>query len=125
MENIDKGLTVPKWVRILWPKIPHMQQNLSAKFVCSSPKVLDFNEKRLHWVSVVRGSLAAENDDYLEYWGQNRFSNRIRKKRFMTRLECFLIPKSAAGDCRKPYGRNPKIVSKNYETFFHSKAWAV
>jgi hypothetical protein len=26
-----------------------MPQNLSAQFVCPSPKVLDFNEKRLHW----------------------------------------------------------------------------
>ena len=51
MENMDKGLTVPKWVLIVWPKIP---QNLSAQFVCPSPKVLDFNEKRLHWASVVR-----------------------------------------------------------------------
>ena len=29
-------------------------QNLSAQFVCPSPKVQDFNEKRLHWASVVR-----------------------------------------------------------------------
>ena len=35
-------------------KIPQMSQNLSAQFVCPSPKVLDVNEKRLHWVSVVR-----------------------------------------------------------------------
>ena len=27
--------------------------NLSAQFVSLSPKVLDFNDKRLHWVSVV------------------------------------------------------------------------
>ena len=54
MENMDKGLTVPKWVLIVWPKIPQMPQNLSAQFVCPSPKVLDFNEKRLHWASVVR-----------------------------------------------------------------------
>ena len=33
-----------------------MPQNLSAQFVCPSPKVLDFNEKRLHWASVVRAS---------------------------------------------------------------------
>ena len=51
LENKDKGLTVPKWVLIVWPKIPQMPQNLSAQFVCPSPKVLDFNEKRLHWVS--------------------------------------------------------------------------
>jgi hypothetical protein len=55
MENMDKGVTVPKWVLIVWPKIPQTPQNLSAQFVCTSPKVLDFNEKRLHWVSVVRG----------------------------------------------------------------------
>jgi hypothetical protein len=29
-------------------------ENLSAQFVCPSQKVLDFNEKRLHWGSVVR-----------------------------------------------------------------------
>jgi hypothetical protein len=54
MENKDKGLTVPKWVLISWQKIPPMPQNLSAQFVCPSPKVLDFNKKKLHWVSVVR-----------------------------------------------------------------------
>ena len=53
MENMDKGLTVPKWVLINWPKIPQMPQNLSAQIVCPSPKVWDFDEKRLHWVSVV------------------------------------------------------------------------
>ena len=55
MENLDEGLTVPKWVLIVQPKIPQMPQNLSAQFVCPSPKVLVFNEKRLHWASVVRG----------------------------------------------------------------------
>ena len=46
MENMDKGLTVPKWVLIVWPKIPQMPNKLSVQFVCPSPKVLDFNEKR-------------------------------------------------------------------------------
>ena len=54
--NIDKGLTVPKWVLIVRPKIPQMPLNLSAQFVCPSPKAQDFNEKRLHWVSVVRAA---------------------------------------------------------------------
>ena len=55
MENMDKGLTVPKWVLTVWPKkIPQMPQNLSAQFVCPSPNVLDFNENRLRWESVVR-----------------------------------------------------------------------
>ena len=44
MENMDKGLTVPKWVLIVRLKMPH---NLSAQFVCPCPKVLDFNERRL------------------------------------------------------------------------------
>ena len=51
---MDKGLTVPKWVLIIKPKIFQMPQNLSAQFVCQSPKVLDFNKKRLHFASVVR-----------------------------------------------------------------------
>ena len=44
-ENIDKGLTVPKWVLIVWLEILQMPKHLSAQFVSSSPKVLDFNEK--------------------------------------------------------------------------------
>ena len=56
MENMDKGLTVPKWVLIVWLKVPQMPLNLSDQFVCPSPNVLDFNEKSLHWASVVRGS---------------------------------------------------------------------
>ena len=56
MENMDKGLTVPKWVLINWLKIPQMPQNLSAQIVCPSPKVWDFDKKRLYWASVVRGN---------------------------------------------------------------------
>ena len=54
MENMDKGLTVPKWVLINGPKIPQMPQNSSPHIVCPSPKVWDLNEKRLHWASLVR-----------------------------------------------------------------------
>ena len=46
MKNMDKGLTVPKWVLINWPKIPQMPQNLSAQIVCPSPKFWDFDEKK-------------------------------------------------------------------------------
>ena len=56
MENMNKGLTVPKWVLINRPTIPQMPQNLSAQIVCPSPKVWDFDEKRLHWASVVRAN---------------------------------------------------------------------
>ena len=40
---------------IVWLKILHIPWNLFAQVVCPGPKVLDFNEKRFHWVSVVRG----------------------------------------------------------------------
>ena len=46
-------LTVPKWVLMNWPKIPKMPQNLSAQIVCPSPKFWNFDEKWLHWVSLV------------------------------------------------------------------------
>ena len=49
---MDKELIVPKWVLIDWSKIHQMPQNLSAQIVCPSPKVWDFDEKRLHWASV-------------------------------------------------------------------------
>ena len=39
MENMDKGLTVPKWVLIVCLKIQQMPQNLFAQFVCPSTKV--------------------------------------------------------------------------------------
>jgi hypothetical protein len=54
-ENMDKGLTVPKWVLIVLQKTPQMPQKIFAQFVCPSLKVLDFNEKRLHWASIVQG----------------------------------------------------------------------
>ena len=54
MEIMAKRLTVPKWGLTVWPKIPQMPQNLSAQFVCPSPKFWDFDGKRLHWASVVR-----------------------------------------------------------------------
>ena len=31
-----------------------LAENISAQFVCPSPKFLDLNKKRLHWASVVR-----------------------------------------------------------------------
>ena len=53
MENMDKGLTVPKLGADSLAENTQIAENLSAQFVCPSPKVLDFNEKRLHWASVV------------------------------------------------------------------------
>ena len=54
MENMDKGLTIPKKVLINWVKIPQMPQNLSAQIVGLSPQFWDFDKKKgLHWASVV------------------------------------------------------------------------
>ena len=61
MENMDKGLTVPKWLLIVRPKIPQMPQNLSAQFFCPRPKVLDFDEKMLHRASIVRDKITNVN----------------------------------------------------------------
>ena len=46
MENVDKGLTVPKWVQIVQPKIPQMPQNLSAQFVSQAQKIWILMKKR-------------------------------------------------------------------------------
>ena len=43
MENMDKWITLPKWVLIA---------DNSLEFICQSPKIWDFNEKRLHWASL-------------------------------------------------------------------------
>ena len=49
-----QGTHSAKMVLIVWPKIHQMPQNVSAQFVCLSPKVWDIIEKRLHRASVVR-----------------------------------------------------------------------
>jgi hypothetical protein len=53
---MNKELTVPKWVLINHLKIPQIPPNLSAQIVCPSLKLWDFDEKILHWASVVRVS---------------------------------------------------------------------
>ena len=45
MENMDKELTVPKWVLIVRPTTPQMPQKSSAQKVCPSPKVRIFWKK--------------------------------------------------------------------------------
>ena len=49
--NSDKGLTVPKWVQIVWPKIPQMP-NLSAQ----AQKFWISMKNGLHWASLVRAT---------------------------------------------------------------------
>ena len=67
---MDKGLTVPVWLLIFWPKTPQMRQNLCAQFVCLGPKVLNFNEKSRRWAfemvfEFIRTGLAVM--DFLPY----------------------------------------------------------
>ena len=67
MEEMDKGLTVPKWVLINWPKIPQMPQNLSAQIVVQAQKFGILMKKRLHWASVVRGQMCSKKlVEYIE-----------------------------------------------------------
>ena len=53
MENMGKGLTVPKWVLINWPKIPKMYL---PKLSAQARKFGISMKKGLHWASVVRES---------------------------------------------------------------------
>ena len=41
---------------------------LSAQFFCPSSKVLDFNEKRLHWSSLVRVLRSTKHNCILKYY---------------------------------------------------------
>ena len=47
---MDKGLTTKMGADSLAENTPN-----APKFICPSPKVWDFDEKRLHWASVIRG----------------------------------------------------------------------
>ena len=52
MENMEQGTICTKMgADSLAKNSPN-----APEFVCPSSKVLNFNEKRLHWASVVRGS---------------------------------------------------------------------
>ena len=59
MENMDKVLTVSAKNT---PNVP----NFSAQIVCPSPKVWDFDEKRLHWASVVRDPWCLPTQNWLK-----------------------------------------------------------
>ena len=72
---MDKGLTVPKWELINLAKIP---QNLSAQIVCPSQKVRDFDEKRLHWASVVRGLTGV----YIHAYCSTKFAVIFRQDKY-------------------------------------------
>ena len=53
MKNIEKELTVPKWVLIVWLKIPQCLKKLQPKMSAQAQMFKIFEKKTL-WVSVVR-----------------------------------------------------------------------
>ena len=58
MENIDKGLIVPKWVLINQTKLPQMPQNLSA-------------QAQNFGVSMKKDFIGHPLSVFLTQWGQN------------------------------------------------------
>ena len=121
MENMDKGLIVPKWVLIVRPKILQIPQNLYAKFVCPSPKVLDFNEKRLHWASVVRGGYQVLKNQSLSFFSLKTFhvkvfscSNKI--------LQLLLNQSKLPWYFRKVCNTEPRIICGRYKSKCQEKS---
>ena len=51
MENMDKGLTVPKWVMINQPKIPQMLQKKSRPNLSAQAQKFGIFDKSSLWVS--------------------------------------------------------------------------
>ena len=47
MENMDKELTVPKWVLIVRPKIPQMPQKFQPKMSAQAQKFKIFEKSSL------------------------------------------------------------------------------
>ena len=85
---MDKGLTMPKWVLIDWPKIPQMPQNLP---VCPSPLVLDFSEKTSLGVhSPCAGLFFAQSDKFNVIPSFNFSKSNFAQKKLRTYvlLEC-------------------------------------
>ena len=80
---MDKGLTV-KWVLIVWQEMPQMPQNVSAQFVCPSPKVLHFNEKRLHWASIESG---VQIRSYIIWKSTSTQKETVNKHYFVDKLK--------------------------------------
>ena len=85
---------------IVLPKIPHMPQNLSAQFVCPSPKLLYFNEKRLHWASVVRDIESISN--------VNVSSDRAVSHRFRN-FSCKILGYLPSRPLAETFGGNYKL----------------
>ena len=54
IENMDKGLTVPNWVLIVWPKNTPNVLKIVCQICLPKPQSLEFSKNSSLWVSVVR-----------------------------------------------------------------------
>jgi hypothetical protein len=45
MENVDKELTVPIWVLIVWPQVPQMHKKCQPKMSAQAQKFKIFEKK--------------------------------------------------------------------------------
>ena len=84
------------WTRdslINWPNIPQTTQNLSAQIDCPHPKVWDFDEKGLHWASVVRGfgNLVAFYGTYIFSLQTSFVFLKKGEKSFGNSCTCYLL----------------------------------
>ena len=94
---MDKGLIVLKWVLIVWPKIPKRPQNL-PNLSDKAQKVLDFNEKMLHWASLVRGGnwmnvINLRQHDFWDSLGGLRapINHFLTQSRFVLKSTCYIF----------------------------------
>jgi len=76
---MDTELTVPKWVLIVWPKIPQMPQKITAQ-----AQKFEIFEKAL-WVSVVHGWHIAKVG-YAGWMDGSGYPTLARRKPFIARI---------------------------------------
>ena len=114
MENLDKGCTVSKLGLIVRPKIPKRPQNLSAQFVCPSPKVWDFNEKRLHWASEVCGMYYVPT--CLMYLASTYVPHRIHMTHKQIMNEITFVVNNFS--CKHVLGQRPVLFSQCFRFVF-------
>ena len=88
LSNMDKELTVPKWVLMNCSKIPPND----PKFVCPSPKVWDIDLKRLNWASVGRVLTVQNSVIFVEKLLNIKFIRTMLTNPPYLLLLCFAYP---------------------------------
>ena len=95
MEYIDKVLTVQKWMLIVWTKITQMLQNLSAQFVCPSPKAWDFNVQGLEKGNIIQffSNIWSRYVWTLDYLALKPFLDSIFGQRTYKKIKMLILTK--------------------------------